>query len=199
MARMATGGEAGLNAWKRVPIGGEIRPELWGCLWNENGCAPQGQDFMRCVEETHATWLMDTSTSRKLTDDQKQRAMAAARRLGYELYVPWVEMKTVGMDNVEISMAMTNRGVAPFYYPWKVQLGWIDVTGKIVNTVDTDWTIDGILSGQQRIYSTKLPAGAKGNTLALRVPNPMPGGIPLRFANTTQDQDADGWLTLMGN
>ncbi len=199
LARMATGGETGLNAWKRLPIGGEIRPELWGCLWTEKGCAPQGQDFMRCVEETHATWLMDTSTSRKLADDQKQRAMEAARRLGYELYVPWVEMENAPMGETTIRVAMTNRGVAPFYYPWKVQLGWIDAKGYIVNTVDTDWIINGILPGQHRIYSTKLPAGAKGNTLALRVPNPMPGGIPLRFANATQDKDAPGWLSLTGD
>jgi len=32
--------------------------------------------------------------------------------------------------------------------------------------------------------------------LALRVPNPLPKGRPLRFANTSQDADLDGWLTL---
>jgi hypothetical protein len=32
--------------------------------------------------------------------------------------------------------------------------------------------------------------------VAFHVPNVMPGGAPLRFANTTQDQDAPGHLTL---
>jgi hypothetical protein len=30
----------------------------------------------------------------------------------------------------------------------------------------------------------------------LHVINPLAGGIPLRFANATQDADLDGWLTL---
>ena len=40
--------------------------------------------------------------------------------------------------------------------------------------------------------------GLKGGTytLAVRVPNPLPTGKPLRFANTTQDADAPGWLSL---
>lgn len=33
-------------------------------------------------------------------------------------------------------------------------------------------------------------------TLTVRGANPMPGGHPVRFANKTQDKDADGWLTL---
>jgi hypothetical protein len=35
-----------------------------------------------------------------------------------------------------------------------------------------------------------------GATVAFHVPNVMAGGAPLRFANTTQDQDAPGYLTL---
>jgi len=30
----------------------------------------------------------------------------------------------------------------------------------------------------------------------VRVPNRLPNGLPIRFANTTQDQHADGWLSL---
>ena len=32
--------------------------------------------------------------------------------------------------------------------------------------------------------------------LAMRVPNPLPTGSPVRFANKSQDADAPGWLTL---
>ena len=32
--------------------------------------------------------------------------------------------------------------------------------------------------------------------LAVRVPNPLKNGHPLKFANKTQDADAPGWLTL---
>jgi len=33
--------------------------------------------------------------------------------------------------------------------------------------------------------------------LALRVANPLPKGMPVRFANDTQDQHAFGWLPLL--
>jgi hypothetical protein len=32
--------------------------------------------------------------------------------------------------------------------------------------------------------------------LLLHVPNPMPNGRPVRFANRQQDQHLPGWLTL---
>jgi hypothetical protein len=32
--------------------------------------------------------------------------------------------------------------------------------------------------------------------LLIRVPNPLPNGSPLRFANQTQNQHRPGWLTL---
>ena len=33
--------------------------------------------------------------------------------------------------------------------------------------------------------------------LAVRVANPLPKGMPVRFANNAQDQHAFGWLTLL--
>jgi hypothetical protein len=30
----------------------------------------------------------------------------------------------------------------------------------------------------------------------MQIRNPLKGGAPLRFANASQDADADGWLTL---
>ncbi|MEX0680668.1 MAG: hypothetical protein WD097_04740 [Balneolales bacterium] len=40
-----------------------------------------------------------------------------------------------------------------------------------------------------------LPGGAY--TPAMRVPNPLPEGLPLQFANTTQNRHLPGWLTLI--
>jgi hypothetical protein len=199
LARMATGGPAGLDTWKRFPIGGEIRPELWGCLWNDGGCAPKGQDFAECVRQSHATWLMDSSASRKLTDDQRARAEAAAASLGYELYVSTYSLIVESGKIKRISIRIHNRGVAPFYYPWTIRLGILDTTGKVLRWRETNLAIGGILPGQ----SAQLEAAIgdepleTGPIVAIGVFNPMPGGAPLRFANATQDQHAPGWLTLL--
>jgi hypothetical protein len=198
LARMAIGGETGLNTWKRFPIGGEIRPELWGCLWNDGGCSPQGQDFAECVRQTHATWLMDSSTSRKLTDDQRRRAESAAASLGYELTVRKYSAMLKSGRLEDLSLTIRNCGVAPFYYPWTVQVGILDATGKVLQSWDTDWKINSILPDQSARFEFRPPSGipVPQGIVALGIVNPMPGGVPLRFANTSQDQHATGWLTL---
>ena len=38
-------GEPALSKWKTQPIGGEIRPEVWGCVFDNPSCVPAGQDF----------------------------------------------------------------------------------------------------------------------------------------------------------
>jgi hypothetical protein len=42
--------------------------------------------------------------------------------------------------------------------------------------------VDGVAAGQYK--------------LAMRAPNKLANGHPIRFANKTQDADARGWLTL---
>jgi hypothetical protein len=97
-------------------------------------------------------------------------------------------------------LALTNTGVAPFYYDWPVELGALDAEGKLAATWKTDWKLTGIQPGEtplpwrHRIDTARLAAG--GYRLLVRVPNPMPGGNPLRFANRDQDQHLPSWLTL---
>ena len=56
--------------------------------------------------------------------------------------------------------------------------------------VRTDWKMKGLLPGEQRKWSTKWP---EKKTLNIRVPNPMKGGKPLRFANKDQGKE---WLVV---
>jgi hypothetical protein len=200
LALLNQAGPEALAKWRTRPIGGEIRPEVWPCLWTEAGCR-EGQDYFRCVEETHATWLMDTSTSRRLTPGQRERAMAGARKLGYEFHVASAEFPPTPTDrHLPITLTITNTGVAPFYRDWPVELAALDPSGEIAATWRPSWKLTGILPGDSArrwSFSADLSELGPGQyCLALRVPNPMPGGQPLRFANTTQDQHRPGWLSL---
>jgi len=59
---------AGPNAeakWKTRPIGGEIRPEAWGEVFDTTPKNQSIQNFRRCVEATHSTWLMDSGMFQK--------------------------------------------------------------------------------------------------------------------------------------
>lgn len=189
-----------LDKWRTQPIGGEVRPEVWDCLFDEPSCAPKGQEFDRCLAVTHASWLCNEGVFRpRLQGAARQRALRAAQRLGYELHVAEVELVAEG-GQWTVSLAVTNTGLAPFYYPWPMQLGALDRAGRLVATWPTDWSLTGILPGEparlwrRRINPAGLPPGSY--RLLLRVPNPMPGGRPLRFANQEQDRDLEGWLSL---
>lgn len=166
--------------WKTQPIGGEVRPELWERNFTDDP-HPNAQDFDECVRETHVTWLMDSGLSSKrfpLDEQRNRRAARAAQRMGYEFHISrW--RKKGGRIEIEVE----NRGVAPFYHDWPVEFAAGD-------EVWARFDLRGILPGESRRWTTEV--SGKG-PYRLRVPNPMEGGKPLRFANLEQGED---WLTL---
>lgn len=197
LAALRKAGTAALERWRTAPIGGEIRPELWPCLWQEPGCQA-GQDFARCVAETHATWLMDSSTSRPQTSADRERALAAARSLGYEFQVLEASAVVAGRE-LNFTVTLTNRGVAPLYADWPVRLRVSDAAGGEVTAEVGSLSLRHLLPGQPATGTAKviLPASIAGEiTLALGVAQPLRGGKPLRFANRYPDSADAGWLPL---
>ena len=96
------------------------------------------------------------------------------------------------------TVTLENRGVAPFYYPWTVQLAARAANGSL-SSWPLDWDLRTVLPGFPvtrtfLVPEQGLPAG--DYTLLLGIANPMPGGHALKFGNTTQDQHQMGWLTL---
>lgn len=212
-SRLRASGDGAWNKWRTQPIGGEIRPEVWTCLWDDPPCTPPGQDFAACVEATHVSWLMDSGTiggpafNRPLTPAHLARATNAVRRLGYELQVAQVRFDPAeGMPTPTVTLSVTNHGVAPFYQPWRVELARRDSNGSLsVWPTDIDlrrtppgeaivWRIAPRGPGA-RVSPPEAPPAAPP-LLLLRVVNPLPGGRTFRFANADQDAHVPGWLTL---
>jgi hypothetical protein len=194
--------------WKTEPIGGELRPEIQLSVWSDP-LPKQAEDFSMSVDATHVSWLIAHSifTSRSMTSDAApyQKALAGARRMGYEFYIPAVKLFDVlGMEALRVSVRLENRGVAPFYYDWPIELGAVDSSGQLVSDWKTDWKITGILPAAAGVtpytelsYTQPAPGLAKGKyKLIMRVVNPLKNGKALKFANAGQDQDRTGWLTL---
>ncbi len=189
-----------LDKWRTQPIGGEVRPELWKCLFDEPSCAPAGQEFDACVAVTHVSWLANEGAFRPtLTGAPRERANRAVQRMGYELQVTAADLAVLDAQ-LEVTLSVTNHGVAPFYYDWPVALGALDASGALAATWPTAWRLTSVQPGeaparwQCRVPLAGLAPGAY--RVLLHVPNPMSGGKPLRFANPTQDLDRAGWLTL---
>jgi len=190
-----------LDKWQTQPVGGEVRPEIWDTLWDEPTGAPKGQEFGPCLEATHATWLMNSGVFRnKLEGAKLDRALAGARRMGYELTVSDAALTVRKDGGLDVKVKIRNTGVAPFYYKWPVEIGLIDSGHELAATWRTVWDLTTILPGPEAMefdftQSTQvLPPGEY--QVVLRVANPILKGLPLRFANKSQDANALGWLSL---
>jgi hypothetical protein len=167
--------------WKRYPLGGEIRPELWTKSFTGNR-HERDQGFVQCVERLHVTWLMDTGlfdVRIPMDDERRATALREVGRMGYELHVSRAQW-----SRGELSLTVENRGVAPFYHDWPVEL---EAGGKVRKT---GWKLSTVLPGEPVTWTAAIP---EAKTVRIRVPNPMEGGKPLRFANETQGVE---WLVI---
>lgn len=204
MTRLTEAGEAALEKWKTHPIGGEIRPEAWGKVFDVDPGDDCIQDFLQCVEATHVTWLMDSGMfsgdESAQNAERVQRAKEMVRRMGYEFYVSAATITRPNRRKLQISVQVENRGVAPFYYAWSPVFALLDQNGTVVRQQKGAGGLLGLLPGEApvvwsaEITTRRLPKGTY--IVALTVPNSLSNGRPIRFANKTQDQHASGWLSL---
>jgi hypothetical protein len=192
---------AGLqDCWKGRPIGGEVRPEVQGCMWDDTACTPSGQGFDLSVTTTHASWMLNHGTfTGALSATQLQRATAGAQSLGYTLHISKATLQPLRTGQaLSGTVSVENRGVAPFYYPWIVQMAALDAAGRLT-TWPMNWDLRTILPGSPGSWTFNVPSHGLTSgtyTLLMGVANPMVGGRALKFANTTQDQHRSEWLSM---
>lgn len=200
MALLKAAGEEALNKWQTQLVGGEIRPEIWGQVFDDKPKLPETQDFFECVRQTHVSWLMDSGMFlEQAKPDRYERAIRLVRRMGYDFYIQSADIRRKG-QTLAVQLSVTNQGVAPFYYDWKMEVAAIGADGGVLRRWPVDWRLTGLLPGDApRIWEAELDVRdlkRKPMSLAIRVLNPLPGGKPLRFANADQDRDAKGWLSI---
>ncbi len=201
MSLLHNAGDRAVNKWKSHPIGGEIRPEVWGQIFDPKPSHQQAQDFAACVEQTHATWVMDSGMFEKQPMTARSaRAATLVRRMGYDFQVKSALIERRANQGVEVDLAVVNNGVAPFYYDWPLELAALGQDGAVLQTLAVDWKLTGILPSAKptrwsiTLSAREVPAGCR--KLGLRAIHPLKNGKQLRFANASQDADSPGWLTL---
>ncbi|MEM0459038.1 MAG: DUF4832 domain-containing protein [Thermofilaceae archaeon] len=189
---------AGLTErWKTEPIGGEVRPEIQADVFRR---ADLFEHFMQCIEATHASYLlMDRLFSHPYTSAELRRAAEASRRMGYTFAVCYASVEPLPGDSVSVHVVVKNFGVAPFYYAWPVEFGIVTASGEAVYAEVSGNTVAGILPNETVVWSHVLHNVSRycgeGRYFAVRVPNPLPKGPPIMFAN--EKQLPNGWLPLI--
>ena len=170
---MNAAGQEALDKWKTQPIGGEIRPEVWGQVFDEKPSDPHAQDFKECVRQTHATWLMDTGMFRELSNRKRyERAISLVRGMGYDFYVQKADIARPIAGKISITLHVVNQGVAPFYRDWPLELGALSTDGKVLHIWPVDWKLVGLLPDapprewHATVDLTRLPGGVPSSACA---------------------------------
>jgi len=186
--------------WRTQSIGGELLPTRQSCAFAAHSCTAQSYD--ESVDVTHASWLINHYAFHPgYAADEYPRALAGARRLGYDLFVSAANLPDLmTTDPLAVSVKMQNRGVAPFPYDWTVQLGVMDRSHRIVAVYDTSWRLTSVIDPRVEVhfsYENRAHGLAAGEyTMLMRAVTPLTGGKPLVFANAAWGRDAPDWLTL---
>jgi hypothetical protein len=134
-------------------------------------------DTIRQVRESHASWMGPCSPADILKSDPDASAYqrnidALTNLIGYQFVLESLihTGKAKAGNALEIKMKWNNKGVAPFYYQWPLELSLADSKGKIAAKTIVSADITKWLPGVTVItQSIKIPKSLKKGTYTLCV------------------------------
>ena len=85
-----------------------------------------------------------------------EKAKAAHASLGYDFAATESRIQNTN-STTTVSLKITNRGVAPFYYNWPVEFSILDANGTAAATQKVDANLPSLLPGQTTELTTTLP------------------------------------------
>ena len=206
------------DRWKTAPIGGELRPEIQISTFQRGNDG--SQDLMECIDTTHMSWLLahdlidapdgDSFFENSYSEEDLQRAQITSRRMGYTFttcYSQLNPLQTTGdvVEVMNVSVAIANFGVSPFYYNWTFEFGILNDTDVMFSKTSSD-SVLGLMPNELEVYSTLISLSELQTTnpeindlshlqFAMRIPNPLAGANAIRFANAVEDQQSD-WVKI---
>ena len=154
--------------WKHGPIGGETPPDMtdenWDALFNEQ----TGLEMLAAGHYSNMKGAFGNATDPKYQEGFDR----LARRWGYVYELTEIVYNTNFLVGGELTVTVSgrNKGVAPFYYPWEVEVGLL-ADGEAVEThrIDGDprqWMPDASFEAAGRV---QIDAAAGSYQLAIRV------------------------------
>ncbi len=180
--------------WERAAIGGEMVPNQAG-KWLGEGHGQTSEMLGR----GHFSWVGPycPALEQAQAPEFRRRCEAMVRRMGYQFRLTEVRhAATLSQgDRLSVTIRGENEGVAPFYYPWPVELGLIDDAGRLAARLplrcDVRRWLPGPFQVEERVEIRARPGRYK---LALGVTDPWTGRPAIRFANTSPLHE--GWTVL---
>lgn len=182
------------DAWKTVPIGGEMVPHAAERLLEKDWSMT-----MKRLEDAHFSWVGPYSPAIAGLFDSKfvERSQAMVRRMGYEYRLDEIRLPTSIRKgkSLKVEVHGTNQGVAPFYYRWPVELALMDPKGQVVQHWPVKSDLRAWLPGAFQFASAATVDASSGNyRLMLGIIDPWTKKPAIRFANKLPVET--GWTEL---
>ncbi|MBM3144908.1 MAG: DUF4832 domain-containing protein [Chloroflexi bacterium] len=163
------------NGWQIAPIGGEQT----GSMSPEEIYDIQLEQTIRLLEDSHTTFIGPGGPYDLVYGGSLQQGInQVLATIGYRLYVQQVKMPRwvhFGED-IEISLAFANAGIAPFYYDWPVRIYVIDEVGERLADYRLDLDLRTVLPDTLQVIAFTVPVEKLDNgrySIAIAIIDPL--------------------------
>ena len=172
-----------IDSWKTTIIGGEMVP-LQANKW----LGKEWKFTLEMARRSHFSWVgpYGPALQGKASTQFIERSDELVRRLGYQYRLTEIRhaKKVRARQAMKVVIHGVNEGVAPFYYPWPIQMVWLDVHGNNVATSTLREDLRKWLPGPFTLNADVEAPAEKGHyRLALGIEDPWTRKPAIRFAN----------------
>lgn len=177
--------------WKYAPSGGEIaNPPGMSCFEKEHI-----NSTLKQIRDCHTSWLGPSCPAYYSIDSELQNNFdLMLNTMGYRfvLYSVKHPRKVEAGNTLPVKMVWKNKGVAPFYYPWPLELSLSDSNSNIVCSSILSEDIRSWLPGKRSVNaSLEIPSGLSAGNYSLCIaildPDTKKPAIDLAIGNKRTD------------
>jgi hypothetical protein len=168
------------NNWKVAAIGAEMVPNQ-----GKRYLSTEWTKTRTMLERMHLTWvgpycpILETN----LTPDELERARWMERHMGYQYRLTELSWR-LRERTLSLQVRGVNTGVAPFYYPWAVEVALLRPDNSVAQTHQVDTDITRWLPGEFRFSTQMLLRVDSGRyRLAIGIRDPWRNTPDIQFAN----------------
>ncbi len=177
--------------WKYAPSGGEIANPPGLVCFEKNSI----DDTLKQIKDSHISWLGPSCPAYKpLQAEDRDRYDQVLNTMGYRFVLHSLKHppKIKARGVLQCNMVWINKGVAPFYFRWPVEISLSDENGIIVYKTLLDEDIRTWLPGKKKImFPLHIPADLCNGeyTLCVSILDPCTNepGVELAISNKRAD------------
>jgi hypothetical protein len=183
-----------LDNWKKASIGGEMVPNR-AKVWMK----PKFAQTLAALELCRFSWIGPYCPPLEKSNDPEflDNCRKLVRRMGYQFQLKSIKhnQKLLHNDSLELAIEAENEGVAPFPYPWKIEVALIGDDGTIAERERVDTDVRNWLPGTFRIEARFVPRVPPGRyRIAVGMIDPATNRAAIKFANRLER--TSGWTVL---